>query len=231
MGAPQRSISGITNVPITHPLGNYGLPDPTKWITYFTDFLTYAAGDFTNTEVGTGTRALGAVAGGVLVVTNAAADNDGNFFQLVAAPFGVLVANKKAVFRARFKVLEILQADLVMGFQLTDTTPLDATDGIFFQKDDGDALLDIYVEKNTTTGRNSQAGVATLVADTFVTLGIYYDGAGYAHFYVDDARVWSLDASSTYFPDAAMNVSFGLQNGQAVANVLTVDHVLAAVER
>lgn len=232
MGSPARFLWGETNVPKTHPLGMYGLPDPTKWITYYTDFLTYAAGDFTITTVGAGaTRALTAVAGGNLLITNDAADNDGNFFQLVAAPFGALDSTKKAVFRSRFKVSDATQSDVQIGFVLTDTTPLDATDGIFFMKDDGDTNLDVYVKKNSTTGQNAQAAVGTLVADTFITLGGYYDGNGNAAFYINDARVWTLDASSTYFPDAAMNISFGIQNGEAVAKTMTIDHFLAAVER
>ena len=117
------------------------------------------------------------------------------------------------------------------GLILTDTTPLDATDGIYFQKDDGDAQLDIYVRKDATTGSTSVSNVATVVSDTFLTVGFEYDGMQTITAFVDNALVARLDASSTYLPDTLLNVSFGVQNGEAVAKTLTLDYIFAAQER
>jgi hypothetical protein len=41
----------------------------------------------------------------------------------------------------------------------------------------------------------------------------------------------SLSASSTYLPDTELTVSFGIQNGEAVAKTMTVDYIFAAKER
>ncbi len=210
--------------------GDLAMPDPTKFHNYFNDFDTYAAGDWTITEVGSGTRALTAVDGGNLLVTNAAADNDGNFFQLKVASF-LFAASKQAFFRCRFKTSDATQSDLQFGLLATDTTPLDVTDGIYFQKDDGAATIDAYVRKDATTGSNKGTAIATLVSDTFITLGFAYDGRGNTKFFVNDVLTTTLDSSSTYFPDAICNLSFGLQNGEAVAKTMTLDYVFAAIER
>jgi hypothetical protein len=123
----------------------------------------------------------------------------------------------------------VLQADFVIGLQITDTTMLDVTDGIFFQKDDGDALLDFHVEKNNTA--TDVAGVATLVADTYIKVGFYYDGVDSTiQIFINDVRVGA--AAITNAPDdEELAISFGIQNGQAVANVLSLDYIRCVQQR
>mgnify|MGYP003451522019 CR=1 FL=1 len=216
----------------------------TDYYEFFNDFTKptdYDTNDWTltTTEAGAGsaTEAIGNLAGGVLVVTNDAADNDLDFFQSTKEVFK-FVSGKALEFEARFKVLEVLQCDFVIGLQITDTTMLDVTDGIFFQKDDGDALLDFRVEKNDTA--TAVAGVHTMVADTYVKVGFYYDGSTAAEagvgaaptidIYIDDVRVGA--APLTNVPDdEELAVSFGIQNGEAVANVLSLDYIRVVAER
>src|SRR5688572_27558300 len=99
MASPVRFSNGVTNVPADDPLGNMGLPDPTKWHTYFNDFDTFVVADWTitTTEAGAGsaTEALTDADGGVLLITNDAADNDADFFQKVGESF-LLAAGKRA---------------------------------------------------------------------------------------------------------------------------------------
>lgn len=234
MATPTRFTGGVATVSKTNPLGFFGMPDPTAWHVYFNDFDTFVVGDWTitTTEAGAGsaTEALADGDGGLLLITNDAADDDADFFQKVGESF-LLASGKRAFFKARFKVSDATQSDFVMGLQVTDTTPLDATDGIYFMKDDGDALLDVYCRKNATTGSTSATGVATVVADTFLTVAWAYDGKGSLAYYVDDVHKGTLDASSTYLPDTELTVSFGIQNGEAVAKTMTVDYIFAAKER
>lgn len=234
MSKPVCYPSGVTNRKIPDPLAMYPFVDPTTYITYFNDFHTYASGDWTitTTELGGGdaTEALADASGGVLLITNDAADNDADFFQKVGEGF-LLSAGKKAFFKCRFKVSDATQSDVVIGLQVTDTTPLDATDGIYFQKDDGDANIDFYVRKNATTGSNSKAAAGTLVDDTYIVLAWYYDGISTVQAFVDGTPVASLSATSAYLPDTELTVSFGLQNGEAVAKTMSVDYVFAALER
>lgn len=234
MSSPTRFTHGLSTVAKTAPLGMFGMPDPTAWHVFFDDFNRYNAADWiiTTTEAGAGsaTEALTDGDGGLLLVTNDAADNDCDFFQCNAESF-LMAAGKKAFFKCRFKVSDATQSDVVIGLQITDTTPLGVTDGIYFQKDDGDTHIDFYCQKDATTGQNSIADIAELADDTFVELAWYYDGAASVSYFVNGVQKGTLSATSAYLPDAALNVSFGIQNGEAVAKTMTLDYIFAAKER
>lgn len=223
---------GVTNAQLNSAFTDMMMPDPTLLHTYWNDFDVYTAGDWVVTETdAAATEALTAGNGGLLLITNTAADNDLVLLQKTPAAFA-FTANKRAWFSARFQVSDATESDVQFGIVIVDTTPLDATDGIYFQKDDGAATVDLYVRKNATTGSNKKSAVATLVAATNITLQWYYDGAGRLFYGVNGALVGSMDASSTYLPDATnLTVSMALQNGEAVAKTMTVDYVFAAFER
>jgi hypothetical protein len=234
MATPTRFPHGVSTSAKTTTLGNFGLPDPTGWHTYFNDFDTFTAADWTitTTEAGAGaaTEALADGAGGLLLITNDDADNDADFLQKAGESF-LMQAGKKAFFKARFKVSDATQSDVVIGLQVTDTTPLDVTDGIYFLKPDDAATINVICRKDATTGSTSASAIATLVSDTFITLGWFYDGKGSLAYFVNDAQVGTLDASSTFLPDTELTVSFGIQNGSAGAKTMTLDYVMAANER
>lgn len=236
MATPTHFTGGVSNVGPSDPLYQFGMLDPTKWIVYFNDFHNYVAGDWTVTEVGSGSRALTDINGGALLVTNAAADNDRNELQKVGEGF-LLADGKKAFFKARFKVSDATQSDFLIGLAVTDTTLQGSvdddgvTDGIMFSKDDGDASLDVSVQKNTTTGQNRAAAIATVVDDTFLEVAWAFDGVSEVKYFVDGVHKGSLDASSTYLPDTELTVSFAMMNGEGVAKTMTVDYLFAALER
>lgn len=230
MGSPSRFKNGLTNVAIGDPLDQYGLPDPSQWHTYFSDFDSYTAGDWVVTETDAGaTQALTAGNGGWLLVTNTAADNDLVSLQKTPAAF-TLDATKKALFKCRFKVSDATQSDLAIGLQIVDTTPLAVTDGIWFRKDDGDALLDFIVQKDDTTGKSESLAVGTVVSDTFITVAWSYNGNGVVSAFVDNNKVVEISTAS-YFPDSILTITMAVQNGEAVAKTMTVDSVFAAIER
>ena len=248
MTAPVRYPNGVTTVPPTNPLAMFGLPDPTEWYVFFDDFDTWvtdtsSAAKYTITTVEAGassaTEALSDAAGGVLVLTNDAADNDSDFLQKIGENF-LPASGKKLFFKARFKVSNATDCDWVMGLIVTDTTPLaasgdGATDGIFFQKDDGDTNVDFYVQKNTTTGQLTSTAVTTAAADdTYMTLAFYFDGKRYVQVFKDDVLVDTVDLTATlttYLPDTELTVSFGIQNGSAASRMMSVDYIFAAIER
>lgn len=236
MSSPARFTYGVTTVGKANPLGMFGLPDPTEWHTYFNDFDTYVAGDWVVTAIGAGTQALTDIDGGAVLLTNAAADNDRIELQKLGESF-LITSGKRAFFKARFKVSDATQSDFLIGLAVTDTTlqgSIDGagvTDGIFFSKDDGDALLDVQCQKNATTGQTRAAGIATVVTDTFLSVAWAYDGVSEVKYYVNDVQLGTLAGTSAYLPDTELTVSFAIMNGEGVAKTMTVDYLFAAQER
>lgn len=223
--------NGLTNSRSGDPFNSLGVPDPTKYHIFFDDFDRFAAAEWTitTTEAGAGaaSEALTDEDGGVLLITNDNADNDADFFQKIGESF-LCQAGKELFFKARFKVSDATESDFVIGLQITDTAPLDVTDGIFFQKDDGDANLDFHVEKNNTA--SSAAAVATVVSDAYLTVAFHYDGKSKVKAFVNDVGVASLPV--TNLPDdEVLTVSFGIQNGEAAAKTMHLDYIFVAKSR
>lgn len=225
-----RFPNGVTNNDVGSIFNSLKNPDPTQYHTYFEDFDYYVAADWTVTETQAGaTQALTDADGGVILLTNTAADNDLNAMQKVGESF-LMESGKKAFFRARLKVSDATQSDVVIGLQITDTTPLDVTDGIYFLKADDAATLTVICRKNATTGSTS-ATVGTIADDTWFTVGWFYDGGDRVYYSFNNTIIGSLDGSSSFLPDTELTVSFAVQNGAAAAKNLSVDYVFAAKER
>tara|TARA_B100000131_G_scaffold157534_1_gene152797 strand:+ start:1272 stop:1979 length:708 start_codon:yes stop_codon:yes gene_type:complete len=224
--------SGVTNVTADSTFGKVKAPDPTKYHMYHNDFDTYLASDWTitTTEGGSGnaSEALGDGDGGLLVITNDDADDDNDFLQLVKEGFKY-EAGKQLAFKARFKTSDADASDVVMGLQLTDTSPLNVTDGIFFLLTDGSTTLQFIVEKD---GTQSTLDLSTAMADdTFMSVGFVYTPADQKfHVYQNNVEVGTV-VNTNAPDDEELTVSFGIQNGAAAAKVLTVDYVTAMKER
>ena len=224
--------SGVPNISGDGTLGKLKAPAPHKYHQYFNDFDTYLASDWTitTTEDGTGsaTEALADGDGGVLLVTNAAGDNDNDFFQLVKEGFKY-ESGKQIGFHIRFKTNDATQSDIVAGLQLTDTTPLDVTDGVFFLKSDGAATISFIVEKDSTS--TDTTAIHTMEDDTFVTASFFVDPDRAAVYYSINNGVPVKVANTNLPDDEELTISFGIQNGEAVAKTMTIDYVTAMIER
>lgn len=227
--------NGVTNNKAQNLLGELKAIDPTKYNEYFDDFNIHNASDWTitTTEAGSGTASEEIISGdgGILKITNAAGDNDNDFFQ--GKESFKFTSGKPLFFKARFKVSDAIQSDFVMGLQITDTSPLDITDGVFFQKDDGDANLDFHVEKDNTA--TSASAIATISDDTYITVGFYYDGGSKIKYYAgsDNSNPPKLGESviDNLPDDEELAISFGIQNGEAVAKSMSIDYIFVAKER
>lgn len=225
--------NGVSNQTVGDPLYDYPYLDPFKFYSYSNDFFTYHSDEWTitTTEAGTGsaTEALTSQAGGALLVTNAAGDNDLDFFNLKGESFKY-VSTKRMFFKAKFKVSDATQSDVVMGLTITDTTPLDTTDGIFFQKDDGDTNIDFHIEKNNSATSNTAIG--TLADDTFITVAFAYDpNTSSFSIFMDDAKVGEQTTLTNVPDDEELTIAFGIQNGEAAAKTMTIDYIICAIER
>ena len=224
--------SGVTNVGVSSTLGKLKMPAPSKYHTYHNDFDTYLASDWTitTTEGGSGnaSEALGDGDGGLLVITNDDADNDNDFLQLVKEGFK-FESGKQLAFSSRFKTSDADASDVVMGLQITDTSPLDVSDGVFFLLTDGSTPLQYIVEKN---GTQITLNLPTAMADdTFMTVGFVFDPKDQLfHVFQNNAEVGTVVATNAP-DDEDLTVSFGIQNGAAAAKVMTIDYVTAMKER
>ena len=223
-----RFPNGVTNVGEQSLFAELGQPAATIFHTYFEDFDYYTAGDWTVTETDAGaTQALTDGDGGLLLITNTAADNDLVSLQKKGESFR-FEAGKALFFEARFKVSDATQSDVVIGLQITDTTPLDVSDGVFFIKADGAATVNFLVEKNNTA--TTASAIATMANDTYIRLGFYYDGSSAVQYFVNGTYTGS--SVTTNLPDDEdMTVTIAIQNGEAAAKTMTVDYVYVAKER
>jgi len=217
-------------------MGGTGMDErpPTDWHIWFDDFDNFEADQWviTTTEAGasSATEVISNAKDGVLLITNDAADDDADFFQWSGDDASGAVetwkwgANKSLYFGARFKVSDATQSDWVFGLQITDTTPLAVSDGIYFRKDDGDANIDLVRTKEAGTS-GTKLAAATCVSDTWMVLEFYYDGtSGRIIFYKDGDPIGAI--STAYVPDdEELTISFGIQNGEAVAKTMSVDWI------
>jgi hypothetical protein len=113
-----RFTSGISTVASTDPLGQLGIADPTQWHVFFDDFNDYTAGDWSldTLEAGAGsaTEAVSDAQFGILLLTNAAGDNDRDFLSTQAETV-TFTAGKKVFFECRCLISEATQADSIVG--------------------------------------------------------------------------------------------------------------------
>lgn len=224
-----RFDDGVTNRGVGHIFGaSMKQMDPTRFHTFFEDFDYFTAADWVVTSVGSATQALADGDGGLLLITNGAVDDNSSFFNKVGESF-LFELGKPLYFAARIALSDVLQSDAVLGLQITDTTPLDVTDGVFFLKSDADAGVDLIIEKDGV--QTVISDVATLVDDTFIELSFVWDGIDSIWAGVDGTAVQRVAVGTTLPDDEIMTISFGVQNGEAVAKTMTVDYIYVAKER
>lgn len=228
---PSRSPSGVSTTGPNDPLAMYGAPDPTKYHTFFDDFDKFYTADWviTTTEAGAGdaSEAIGNLDGGVLVLTNDGADNDADYLQFVKETFK-FQTGKQLWFKTRMKVSDATQIDFVFGLQITDTTPLGVTDGVFFLKNDDDALLNFYVIKDSVA--TAATALKTLANDTYYEFAFYYNGVNAIEVYVDAVKLATV-AVTNLPDDEELAISYGLVNGSANARSMSIDYIFVAKER
>lgn len=229
MASPTRFPSGVGTRRAADPLGMFIAPDPTQEHRFFDDFNVYTAGSWTVTAVGTSTAALAAGDGGILLLTTGTSSSDAESLQKTTEGFS-FETGKPAWFKTRFKV-SALTSVAVVGLQVTDTTPEDATDGIYFLTTVTTGAITIYCRKNATTGSTS-ATVGTLVADTYTDLAWYWDGKDSVIFWQDGVQKGTLTGvAANYLPDTTTTPSFGVRTTTAASKTMSLDYLFASKAR
>lgn len=233
MPAPVRYPNGVTNVGVRDPLSMLPTLDPTKVITYWEDFHNYTAGDWTVTETQAGaTQAVNTGAsGGVLLLTNATGTTDVNQVQLINETFK-LSSGKQFWMKSRFALTAGTMGNFggLVGLAITDTTATaGVSDGIFFRKPSGGSTLSAVICKDSTETTQS---LGTVTTATFVTAALYYNGKDAIDCWLDGAKVGTITTLTNLPNDEELAVTLASVNATSgAANVLSVDYILAALER
>ena len=230
MPAPTRFPSGVGTRRKPDPLAMFTHPDPTDHHRFFEDFDTFTSGQWTATVTGTGSNALTAGDGGLLATATSGASSDAVYNQKTTEGFSFELG-RPAWFKWRGKV-DTLACVIALGLQVTDTTPEDVSDGIYFLSTTATGALTIYCRKDATTGSIS-ASAGALVANTFTELAWYWDGKSEVQFFQDGMQKGTLTGvtASTYLPDTTTTPSFGIRTTSAAIRTLTTDYILAVKSR
>jgi len=207
---------------------------------YKNDFHSWIADEWTVTEVDAGggdtSQILLDVRNGVLQLLSAQNEDDGCQIQLGGTADGEATGESWAPangsnlwFECRFRMNDVTQQDIFVGLHINDTTIIASrgSDFIGFRTDDGDALLDAEATAGSAA-TSSEVGIATLVDNTFITVGFKVTGTERIDFYVNG----TLEATqTTNIPTGLMKLSLAQLTGEAVANSLEIDYVCVAQDR
>lgn len=230
-----RFPNGFNNLPVSALFNALKVPSPLTYHQLMEDFNEFIPTGWTVTETqGGATQATAAGDGGVLLLTNSAADNDINQIQKAFGSF-LPVVGKQFFLACRFQLSDATQSDFAIGIQLVNvdgTTLATATDGIFFLKADDAATVTLYVRKNNAAGSANSGAIATLVDATDVRLACYYDGISRLYYSVNGSPTGYIDnVDAAFLPDVVCAPVISLKNGEAVAKTATVDYLFVAQER
>ena len=226
---PSRTPKGFNNLPADNPLRMIPVPDDTYQVSKFSeDFHYWIAARWTITDTGANTQAPANEEWGVLAVTLAAAANNASYIQKKGESFSLEVG-RRLWFKGRFNLSDVTDADAVFGLQITDTTPLAASDGIWFSTSNASAALDFHAAKGSV--QQDITGIATLVNSTYVEVAVFWNGQDRIEVYVDGNLVGAVTDIATYMSTHTLTASFGHKTTAGTANVMSVDFLTVAEER
>ena len=232
MSNPTRFSNGVSTNDAQYLFGNYPFPSPfttsgsinTGVAEYANDFVSTVA-EYTITG-SSSTFALTAGNGGLAVLTPGGTTTATAAYK--TASNVAFVAGNQLWFNARFK------ASAVSGtkaFYVGLRAGSSANDGLWFSKAASSTSVNLVSVVGSTT-TTLVTGVATAAADTYLNLGLYYNGTDLLVF-SDDVMVARVSAptigsSGTTLTDA--NLGTVMQITPTATDTLTVDYIAASTE-
>lgn len=241
---PVRFTKGVSNQPSYSPLGDFPIPSPLAAHVLADDFDNYTAAQWTVTT-STGSTALTAGNGGLILQTTAATLNDIQSNVKTPAAFAVTAGNG-FWFMWRGQLANATDCTLQVGMQ-TGGTFLAPTDGIFFNKAAAGTSVNLVVRAASTSTTVAIPGFA-FANTTNAMLAYYYDGrqiiawaATSPSTGVPVTSPGTANSTSVYtavdgtqtltnLPTATLSPAFGLSAGSANARTMTTDYILCANE-
>jgi hypothetical protein len=190
-----------------------------------TDDATGMPTEFVNTLVGASTFAHTDVAGGGVLLTSAALENDGISLQLGDELGGAgesvsFAADYPTYFGITAAINDVDQTDFVAGFAVTDTAILGGvTDGLYFRSVDETAAVNFVLEQDSVESVNA---VATMIDAADMQLEFLYWNHN-VEVYVDGVlQVTIADTDVNFCNDELLRLSIEFLTGEAVANTMTI---------
>lgn len=238
MGTPTRFTNGLTNVPARFNLGSLLEADPTKMFRQFVDFtgLDYVTAQWTVTETQAGaTQSLVASdAGmelGLLALVNSAGAADINSIQLTTAGIFIGDTSKRWWLKGLFSRDN---ADETIGFgvQAVNATPFTVVNGIFARITGASTDATFAITKGSaSTTATGTAAYPTSALNTFVSLGMAYNGSSRIDCFVNDAKVAEITTLTNLPNTAVVTPTVSSANTTANARNVHVDYFFFGVER
>lgn len=250
--SPVRFPAGVSTDFPFQPLANFGNENPFMYATLEDDFYNSlgAAGAWTATKTGNGTIAHTAGAGGLALFTTNSTTPAGTDICSIQAPAAgfAFASMKKAFFLARLQLSSATNAAFLAGLIQTTTTPFTVTDGLYFLKASGAAnnLILRSTVGSVNTDLTIPTSAYTLANNTNIDLGFHVDRAGNVYAFVGSQLVGFMPQSGTgsstpprggvaaFAPTlttANLNLTAAIQSGTAASSTMTLDFLMASVER
>lgn len=224
-----RFAGGVNDRDVADIFNQLREPDGSQYIRDFDDFVNYLVTDWSTGGVGAGTTAVQAGLGGLLRLTNTAADNDNRWIQRNNPNFQ-LTAGKKLFFSCRMaQFSEATQIDVAVGLQIAVAANnfLTPVNGLFFRKDDGDTIIHLV---NRAAGVETVVDLATnFAAATAYRLQFFYDGGTDIWAAVNGVTLGRMTPAA--LPNVLMGPTIGIQDGDAVARNADIDQIFVLQER
>lgn len=237
MSTPTRFPHGVVNAARESNLGSLLGLDPTKMAETFVDFtgMDYIAASWTVTETqAAATQGMVAVNAsgefGLLALVNSAGATDVNSIQLTTA--SIFLGDKSKRWWLKGRVSRD-NADVGMGFgvQAVNTTPFTVANGLFIHILGAATAAVFTIAKTTTKTASVAAAYPTSALNTFVTLGMAYNGRDRIDCFVNDVKRAEI-TDLTLLPDTvALLPTVSQLNTSTNARNVHCDYLYFAAER
>lgn len=169
---------------------------------------------------------------GVLLLTNAAGDND--YIEVAQlCECWKLVDNFPLYAEMRVKISDATQSDFWFGLVIAQTFFTPPNDFVVFKKDDGDANIDFANQVNGA-GNDTDTTI-DFEDDTWLRLGFHWDGDGTIRWFifrdVDEYCLATGVVTTSIVQDEELTLGFGIRNGEAVAKTCSIDYIKCSQKR
>ncbi len=223
-----RFPNGVATNEIFQNLGQFILPDPTSVSTFFDDFFSLDVnntGDWIVTLTTPGDATAEQGDRGLALLTTGSNLNDLTQIQKQVGQF-LMESGKEVWFKARFRVSDSIFSACAVGLQVITADATDSvTDGIYFEKRNGDTTLRLAVTSNSVS---TFVDVTSMQDNTYYDVGFYFDGDNSIQVFLNNQQAGSANATNLPVSDVLAPVVAIKTTQLPSIKQLTVDKVFVS---